>query len=62
MNMTSLEATILKEQLYCFMKFLEVNEFIDLQNFMIDDVTKDELIDSIIFNFMLDHYGDIYGL
>ena len=61
-NMTSLEATILKEQLYCFMKFLEVNEFIDLQNFMINDVTKDELIDSIIFNFILDHYGDIYGL
>ena len=58
-SMTSLEATILKEQLYCFMRFLEVNEFIDLQNFMIDDVTKDELIDSIIFNFMLDHYGDI---
>ena len=49
--MTSLEATILKEQLYCFMKFLEVNEFIDLQNFMIDDVTKDELIDSIVLAF-----------
>ena len=59
MNMTSLEATILKEQLYYFMRFLEVNDFIDLQNFMIDDITKDELIDSIIFNFILDHYGDI---
>lgn len=58
-SMTSLEATILKEQLYCFMRFLEVNEFIDFQKFMSDDITKDELIDSIIFNFMLDHYGDI---
>lgn len=58
-NMNSLEATVLKEQLYCFMRFLEINEFIDLQNFMtIDDITKDELIDSIIFNFILDHYGD----
>lgn len=57
-SMTSLEATILKEQLYYFMRFLEVNDFIDLQNFMIDDITKDELIDSIIFNFILDHYGD----
>lgn len=58
-SMTSLEATILKEQLYYFMRFLEINNFIDLQNFMIDDITKDELIDSIIFNFILDHYGDI---
>lgn len=58
-SMTSLEATILKEQLYCFMRFLEVNEFIDFQKFMPDDIAKDELIDSIIFNFMLDHYGDI---
>lgn len=58
-NMNSSEATILKEQLYCFMRFLEINEFIDLQNFMaIDGITKDELIDSIIFNFILDHYGD----
>ena len=58
-SMTSLEATILKEQLYCFMRFLEVNEFIDFQKFMSDDITKDELIDSIIFNFILDHYGDV---
>ena len=61
MNMTSLEATILKEQLYCFMRFLEVNGFLnlrDLQSLADEDVTKTELIDSIIFNFILDHYGD----
>lgn len=61
-NMTSLEATILQEQLYCFMRFLEVNGFLNLQglqNLSDENVTKDELIDSIIFNFILDHYGDI---
>lgn len=58
-NMTSLEATILQEQLYCFMRFLEVNGFLNLTN---EDATKDELIDSIVFNFILDNYGDMYGL
>lgn len=61
-NMTSLEATILQEQLYCFTRFLEVNGFLNLQglqNLSDENVTKDELIDSIIFNFILDHYGDI---
>lgn len=60
--MTSLEATILQEQLYYFMRFLETNGFLnlqELQNLADEDVTKNELIDSIIFNFMLDHYGDI---
>ena len=41
------------------MKFLETNDFLDLQDFLSDDVTKDELIDSIIFNFILDHYGEV---
>ena len=58
-NMTTLETSILEEQLYCFMKFLETNDFLDLQDFLSDDVTKDELIDSIIFNFILDHYGEV---
>lgn len=58
-NMTSLETSILEEQLYYFMKFLETNDFLDLQDFLSDDVTKDELIDSIIFNFILDHYGEV---
>ena len=57
-NMTSLETSILEEQLYYFMKFLETNDFLDLREFLSDDITKDELIDSIIFNFILDHYGD----
>lgn len=58
-NMTSLETSILEEQLYYFMKFLETNDFLDLQDFLSDDITKDELIDSIIFNFILDHYGEV---
>lgn len=58
-NMISLETSILEEQLYYFMKFLETNDFLDLQDFLSDDVTKDELIDSIIFNFILDHYGEV---
>lgn len=58
-NMTTLETSILEEQLYYFMKFLETNDFLDLQDFLSDDVTKDELIDSIIFNFILDHYGEV---
>lgn len=57
--MTSLETSILEEQLYYFMKFLETNDFLDLQDFLSDDITKDELIDSIIFNFILDHYGEV---
>lgn len=58
-NMTTLETSILEEQLYYFMKFLETNDFLDLRDFLSDDVTKDELIDSIIFNFILDHYGEV---
>lgn len=57
--MTTLETSILEEQLYYFMKFLETNDFLDLQDFLSDDITKDELIDSIIFNFILDHYGEV---
>lgn len=58
-NMTSLETSILEEQLYYFMKFLETNDFLDLQDFLSDDITKDKLIDSIIFNFILDYYGEV---
>ena len=58
-NMTTLETSILEEQLYYFIKFLETNDFLDFQDFLSDDVTKDELIDSIIFNFILDHYGEV---
>lgn len=58
-RMSSLEKTILEEQLFVFLRFLEVNEFISFDNFIDDETTKDDIIQSIIFNFILDHYGDI---
>lgn len=57
--MSSLEKTILEEQLFAFLRFLEINEFISFDNFIDDETTKDDIIQSIIFNFILDHYGDI---
>lgn len=57
--MSSLEKTILEEQLFVFLRFLEINEFISFDNFIDDETTKDDIIQSIIFNFILDHYGDL---
>lgn len=58
-RMSSLEKTILEEQLFVFLRFLEINEFISFDNFIDDETTKDDIIQSIIFNFILDHYGDL---
>ena len=58
-KMSSLEKTILEEQLFVFLRFLEINEFISFDNFIDDETTKDDIIQSIIFNFILDHYGDL---
>lgn len=56
--MSSLNQIILEEQLFVFLKYLEVNEFISFNDFLQDDITKEDLIQSIIFNFILDYYGD----
>lgn len=57
--MTNLEKSILEEQLIAFLRFLEINEFIVFENFTKDDVTREDLINSIVFNFIMDTYGDI---
>lgn len=59
--MSSLEKSILEEQLFVFLKFLEKNEFLSFDNFINEeeDITKEDMIQSIIFNFILDYYGDI---
>lgn len=58
-HMNSLENIILKEQLFVFLKYLEVNEFISFSDLIEDDITKDDIIQSIIFNFILDYYGGL---
>ena len=56
----SLEKSILKEQLFVFLKFLETNGFLSFDSFIDEeeDITKDDIIQSIIFNFIMDYYGE----
>ena len=58
---SSLEKSILEEQLFVFLRFLEKNGFLSFDNFINEeeDITKEDMIQSIIFNFILDYYGDI---
>ena len=58
---SSLEKSILEEKLFVFLKFLEKNGFLSFDNFINEeeDITKEDMIQSIIFNFILDYYGDI---
>ena len=59
--MSSVEKSILEEQLFVFLKFLEKNEFLSFDTFIDreNNITKDDIVQSIIFNFILDYYGDI---
>lgn len=60
----SLEKSILEEQLFVFLKFLETNGFLTL-NVDIneeEDITKDDIMQSIIFNFIMDYYGEYYEI
>ena len=56
----SLEKSILEEQLFVFLKFLEINGFLSFDSFIDEeeDTTKDDIIQSIIFNFIMDYYGE----
>ena len=56
----SLEGSILEEQLFVFLKFLETNGFLSFDSFIDEeeDITKDDIIQSIIFNFIMDYYGE----
>lgn len=60
----SLERSILEEQLFVFLKFLETNGFLlfDACINEEEDVTKDDIMQSIIFNFIIDYYGDVYEI
>lgn len=57
---SSLEKSILEEQLFIFLKFLETNGFLSFDTFIDEeeDVTRDDMIQSIIFNFIMDYYGE----
>ena len=57
----SLEKSILEEQLFVFLRFLETNGFLSFDDFIDkeEDITKDDMIQSIIFNFIMDYYGDV---
>lgn len=57
---SSLEKSILEEQLFIFLKFLETNGFLSFDVFIDEEenVTKDDMIQSIIFNFIMDYYGE----
>lgn len=57
---SSLEKSILEEQLFIFLKFLETNGFLSFDAFIDEeeDITKDDMIQSIIFNFIMDYYGE----
>jgi hypothetical protein len=57
--MSSLEKIVLEEQLFVFLRFLEINGFIELSNFIDSETTKEDIIQSIIFNFILDYYSDM---
>lgn len=59
--MSSLEKAILEEQLFVFLRFLEINDFISYDNYITDDITKEDIIQSIIFNFIMEQYGDVLG-
>lgn len=56
----SLERSILEEQLFVFLRFLETNSFLSFDSFIDEeeDITKDDVIQSIIFNFIMDYYGE----
>ena len=58
---SSLEKSILEEQLFVFLRFLERNGFLSFDNFINEeeDITRDDMIHSIIFNFIMDYYGDV---
>ena len=60
----SLERSILEEQLFVFLKFLETNGFLLFDAYINEeeDVTKDDIIQSVIFNFIMDYYGDVYEI
>lgn len=62
--MSSLEKSILEEQLFVFLRFLERNGFLSFDNFINEeeDITRDDMIHSIIFNFIMDYYGDVYEI
>lgn len=57
---SSLEKSILEEQLFIFLKFLETNGFLSFDTFIDEeeDITRDDMIQSIIFNFIMDYYGE----
>lgn len=57
--MNNLEKTILEEQLFVFLKYLEINKLISFTSLIDDGITKDDIIQSIIFNFILDYYGEL---
>ena len=61
---SSLEKSILEEQLFVFLRFLERNGFLSFDNFIDEeeDITRDDMIHSIIFNFIIDYYGDVYEI
>ena len=56
----SLEKSILEEQLFVFLKFLETNGFLTLNVDINEEenITKDDIMQSIIFNFIMDYYGE----
>lgn len=60
----SLEKSILEEQLFVFFKFLETNGFLtlDVDINEDEDITKDDIMQSIIFNFIMDYYGEYYEI